>query len=106
VVSAFLFTLPMAAWMRIRGMEWRPTVEMSGATVGLAIVVAALYAASLVSDSTLQAWLKASCAPWGAVMFVAMLCRLPCTPDAPGTRRDTTRPRSRRDHLRRPSYVP
>ena len=77
MVSAFLFTLPMAAWMRIRGMEWRPTLEMSGATVGLAIVVAALYAASLVSDSTLQAWLKASCAPWCAVTFVAMLCRLP-----------------------------
>jgi hypothetical protein len=77
VVSAFLFTLPMAAWMRIRGMGWPPTVEMSGPTVGLAIVVAALYAASLVSDSTLQAWLKASCAPWCAVMFVAMLCRLP-----------------------------
>jgi hypothetical protein len=36
-VDAFLFTLPMAAWMRIRGMAWRPTLEMSGATVGVAI---------------------------------------------------------------------
>ena len=42
VLDAVLFTLPMAAWMRIRGMAWRPTLEMSGATVGLAIVVALL----------------------------------------------------------------
>ena len=38
VVPAVLFTLPMAAWMRIRGMAWRPTMEMSGAPVGLAMV--------------------------------------------------------------------
>jgi hypothetical protein len=77
VVSAFLFTLPMAAWMRVRGMAWRPTLEMSGATVGAAIVVVALSGVGVVSQSSLHAWLEASCAPWCVVMFVAMLFRLP-----------------------------
>ena len=77
VLAAVLFTLPMAAWMRIRGMAWRPTVEMSGATVGLAIVVVALSGVGVVSASGLHAWLNASCGPWCVVMIVAMLFRLP-----------------------------
>jgi hypothetical protein len=77
VLASFLFTLPMAVWMRIRGMAWRPTLEMSIATIGVAIVVVALSAAGLVSQAGLQAWLKASCGPWCAVMVVAMLFRLP-----------------------------
>ncbi|MGZ4620111.1 MAG: hypothetical protein ACXV3F_15725, partial [Frankiaceae bacterium] len=77
VVAAFLFTLPMAVWMLIRGMAWRPTLEMSVATVGVAVVVVALSVAGVVSQSGLQAWLKASCGPWCAVMVVAMLFRLP-----------------------------
>jgi hypothetical protein len=77
VLSAFLFTLPMALWMRIRGMAWRPTLEMSGATVGLAIVVVALSGVGVVSQSAPQAWLEASCLPWCVVMFAAMLFRFP-----------------------------
>jgi hypothetical protein len=50
---------------------------MSGATVGVAIVVAALSGAGVVSQSSLQAWLEASCGPWCVVMIVAMLFRLP-----------------------------
>lgn len=76
VGSAILFTVPMAAWMRIRGMAWRPTLEMSGATVGAAIVVVALSGVGVVSQSSLHAWVEASCAPWCVVMFVAMLFRL------------------------------
>ena len=29
ILIAILLTVPMAAWMRFRGMEWRPIVEMS-----------------------------------------------------------------------------
>jgi hypothetical protein len=76
VLAAVLFTLPMAVWMRIRGMAWRPTVEMSGATVGLAVVVVVLSGVGVVSQSGLHAWLDASCAPWCVVMVVAMLFRL------------------------------
>jgi hypothetical protein len=77
VVAAFLFTLPMAVWMRVRGMAWRPTLEMSGATVGLAVVVVALAGVGVVSQGGLHAWLDASCGPWCLVMVVAMLFRLP-----------------------------
>jgi hypothetical protein len=77
VVDAVLFTAPMATWRRIRGMAWYPTVEMSGATVGLAIVVVALAGIGVVSPSGLHAWVNASCAPWCAVMLVTMLFRLP-----------------------------
>ena len=77
VVAACLFTVPMAIWMRIRGMAWRPTLEMSGATVGLAIVVVALSGLGLVSQRGLHAWLDASCGPLCAVMVVPMLFRLP-----------------------------
>ena len=77
VLAAVLFTAPMAVWMRVRGMAWRPTVEMSAATVGAAVVVVALYGVGVVSRSGLHAWLDASCAPWCVVMVVAMLFRLP-----------------------------
>jgi hypothetical protein len=50
VVDAVMFTAPRATWMRIRGMAWYPTVEMSGATVGLAIVVVALSGIGVVSQ--------------------------------------------------------
>jgi hypothetical protein len=94
VLAAVLFTLPMAAWMRIRGMAWGPTLEMSGATVGLAIVVVALSGAGVVSASGLHAWLAASCGPWCVVMIVAMLFRLPLytgrTGHQMGHRRHTT----------------
>ena len=33
---AFVYTIPMAAWMRYRGMPWRPIMEMSGAVIALA----------------------------------------------------------------------
>jgi len=76
VIGAVVFTLPMALWMRIRGMAWRPTVEMSGATIGLAIVVVALSGLGVVSQDGLHAWLNASCGPWCVVMVVPMLFRL------------------------------
>jgi hypothetical protein len=77
VVAALLFTLPMALWMRFRGMAWRPTLEMSVATLGVAVLVFALSGFGLVSQSGLQAWPKASCGPWCVVMIAAMIFRLP-----------------------------
>jgi hypothetical protein len=76
VLLATLYALPMAAWMRIRGMAWGPTLEMSGATVGVAVVLAALYAVGVISPTGIHALLLASCAPWCAAMVVAMLFRL------------------------------
>ncbi len=76
VIVAVLFTLPMAAWMRIRGMAWGPTLEMSYVTVGLAVTVAALFAVGVVPDSVMQGLFAASCGPWCVVMLIAMLFRL------------------------------
>jgi hypothetical protein len=41
-VIALHLSVPMLAWMRYRGMAWRPTLEMAGSTmvVGLALIVA------------------------------------------------------------------
>jgi hypothetical protein len=77
VVSAVLYTAPMAAWMRIRHMAWRPTLEMSAAPVAVAGAVAALSGLGILSNAGLKAWLAAACFPWCVVMFVPMLFRLP-----------------------------
>lgn len=64
-------TLPMAAWMRFRGMAWRPILEMSVAGI-VAVSVAAwlgLISASGVSVGSV-------CGIACASMFVAMLFRL------------------------------
>src|SRR6266699_2267839 len=36
-VSGLIYALPMAIWMLLRGMAWRPAVEMSGAVIALAV---------------------------------------------------------------------
>jgi hypothetical protein len=81
VVIAFILALPMAVWMRFRGMAWRPTLEMSGATIGLAIVLVGLAGLGVVPDSSIREWVTGSpapsfCGPACAVMFVVMLFRL------------------------------
>jgi hypothetical protein len=76
LVIAFDYALPMAAWMRARGMQWRPTLEMSGATVGLAIVVSGLAWLGVITGSSLHGWIFGFCGPACVVMFVVMLFRL------------------------------
>src|SRR5512133_3821293 len=56
LLIACLYTLPMAAWMRFRGMAWRPILEMSGATVGLAVVLIALAAFNVLTADQLHRW--------------------------------------------------
>jgi hypothetical protein len=81
VVIAFILALPMGVWMRFRGMAWRPTLEMSGATIGLAIVLIGLAGLGVVPDSSIHAWVTGApapsfCGPACVVMFVVMLFRL------------------------------
>jgi hypothetical protein len=81
VVIACILALPMAAWMRFRGMAWRPTLEMSGATIGLAIVLVGLAGLGVVPDSSIREWVTGEgapsfCGPACAVMFIVMLFRL------------------------------
>ncbi len=39
LIMAFAMTVPMAVWMRFRGMEWHPIAEMSGAMFAEALLL-------------------------------------------------------------------
>jgi hypothetical protein len=47
---AFGMTVPMVAWMRLRGHAWRPSLEMAASMVVPGLGVVALLASSLVKD--------------------------------------------------------
>jgi len=71
-VIALNLSVPMAAWMRYRGMDWEPTLEMAGSTmvVGIALIVA--YWLDLVArDSLVEIQTSLAC----PVMFAVMLAR-------------------------------
>jgi hypothetical protein len=75
-ISMF-FTLPMALWMRFRGMEWRPILEMSGAAVGVAVLLIGLGWTGILSEAGLREFAgPAFCGPACVAMFSAMLFRL------------------------------
>jgi hypothetical protein len=73
---AVILTLPMAAWMRFRGMEWRPIVEVSVVPIGLAIVWIGAAGSGLVPSNTLQVEFGQFCGISCVGMFVVMLFRL------------------------------
>jgi hypothetical protein len=72
-IVTFNMTAPMAAWMRFRGMAWRPTAEMAAGMVVLALVILATGWLGIAAMETL---------PWLAhglmmpAMLVPMLLRL------------------------------
>jgi len=76
IVIAILLTVPMAAWMRFRGMEWRPIFEMSAVPCALAVVLITAAWASLASAGTLQIRFGEFCGIACVGMFVVMLPRL------------------------------
>ena len=76
LVVAFSFALLMAVWMRFRGMAWRPSLEMAGATLGLGIVLIGMYWLGIVTTSTLIEFQDMFCGPACVVMLVVMLFRL------------------------------
>jgi hypothetical protein len=73
---AILLTLPMAAWMLFRGMQWRPVLEMSAVPFALAILLIGLAWFGVASDSILQTEFGAFCGFACAGMFIVMLFRL------------------------------
>jgi hypothetical protein len=76
LLIACLYTLPMAEWMRFRGMTWRPILEMSGVTVGLAMMVIVLAALGILSGEDLHSWAFMFCGPACVLMLPVMLLRL------------------------------
>ena len=73
LVIAFLLALPMAAWMRFRGMEWRPTLEMAAAPIVLGVLLIGLAWLGIVPKSSLIEWLTRLVCP---AMLIPMLLRL------------------------------
>jgi hypothetical protein len=53
LLIAINLSLPMAAWMRYRAMGWRPTLEMSGATMVVGLLLIAAYWLGIVDKSNL-----------------------------------------------------
>ena len=76
LLIACLYTLPMAGWMRFRGMAWRPILEMSGATIALALVLVVLAALGILSSEDLHRWALMFCGPACVLMLPVMLLRL------------------------------
>jgi hypothetical protein len=73
LMLAIIVTVPMVAWMRFRGHEWRPTLEMGGATMGVGIVLIAGGLLGLIPVSGLFELMASLACP---VMLVPMLLRL------------------------------
>ena len=73
LVIAILVALPMAAWMRFRGMEWRPTLEMAVTPIVLGVLLIGLAWLDIVPKSSLIEWLTRLACP---AMLVPMLLRL------------------------------
>lgn len=70
LVIAVNLSLPMVAWMRFRGMQWRPTLEMAGSTmlVGL-LLIAAYWAGLIAADSLMEIQTSLACPVMIAVML-------------------------------------
>ena len=60
LATAVIYTLPMAAWMLIRGMDARATAEMAVATLGVGVVLVGLAALGTMSTDDLSAWASAA----------------------------------------------
>jgi hypothetical protein len=72
LVIAFNLSVPMALWMRIRRMGWRPTLEMAGATAATGLLLIAGYWLDVVpGDRLIETQTSLAC----PVMVVVMLAR-------------------------------
>jgi hypothetical protein len=72
LVIAINLSLPMAAWMRFRGMDWRPTLEMAGSTMVVGLLLIAAYWLGIVPESSLIEVQTSLACP---VMLAVMLFR-------------------------------
>jgi hypothetical protein len=73
LVIAIFVAVPMAAWMRFRGMEWRPTLEMAAAPIVLGVLLITLAWLGIVPKSNLIEWLTRLACP---AMLIPMLLRI------------------------------
>jgi hypothetical protein len=70
-VIALNLSVPMAAWMRFRGMAWQPTLEMAGSTMVLGLALIAAYRMDLIArDSLVEVQTSLACPAMIAVMLL------------------------------------
>ncbi|RPI20390.1 MAG: hypothetical protein EHM70_26550 [Chloroflexota bacterium] len=69
----FILSVPMIAWMRFRGMDWRLTLEMSITTIVLGILLAGLGWLGILSRGSLFEWMVTFACP---SMLIPMFLRL------------------------------
>jgi hypothetical protein len=74
LVIAVNLSVPMLVWMRVRGMGWQPTLEMSGSTMVIGLLLIAAYWMGLVARGSLIEIQTSLACP---VMLVVMLLRFP-----------------------------
>jgi glucose-6-phosphate-specific signal transduction histidine kinase len=72
LVLAINVSVPMVAWMRFRHHEWRPTLEMAGAPMGLGTILVAGGLLGIIPVSDMFEWVTSLACP---VMLVPMLLR-------------------------------
>ena len=66
-----MLSVPMAAWMRFRGHDWRPTLEMSGATIVVWVLLIGIYWLGILPKTSLLEWqLSLACPVMAAVMLL------------------------------------
>ena len=71
LVIALNLSAPMLAWMRYRGMDWKPTLEMAGSTMVVGLALIAAYWMDLVArDSLVEIQTSLACPVMLAVMLV------------------------------------
>jgi hypothetical protein len=74
LVIALNLSLPMAAWMRYRGMDWRPTLEMTIPTLATGLLLIGGYRLDIVAaGSLIEIQTRLAC----PVMLAVMLLRFP-----------------------------
>jgi hypothetical protein len=73
LAMGFVLSLPMLAWMRFRGHEWRPTLEMASTTIVVGVLLVSLGWLGILAKSSLFEWMRSLACP---AMIVPMLFRL------------------------------
>lgn len=74
LVIAVNLSVPMAIWMRFRSMGWRPTLEMSGSTMAVGLLLIAAYWLGIVAKGSLVDVQTSLACP---LMLAVMLFRFP-----------------------------
>jgi hypothetical protein len=73
LMIGILLAIPMAAWMRFRGHDWRSNLEMSSTSIILAILLIGAYWLGVLPKNGMLEWIKVLACP---VMLIPMLLRL------------------------------